>query len=82
MKQGFARDTGLLESEAGVLLLVWPSAWDDDMALAALDAFGGEYVIYVGEGPQGVTATPAFFQRIGLDKDWARQTSVSSWLLL
>lgn len=48
------------------LLLAWPPV--DNVASLALQAFGGERMIYIGEGQGGCTADDGFFDVI--DKDW------------
>jgi hypothetical protein len=56
------------------LLLCWPPH-DTSMAQDALDAYDGSTVIYIGEGPGGVTATPGFFA--ALARGFAVTTSVA-----
>ena len=50
------------------LLLVYPPPPPDTgepcMGAKALDLFGGDRVVYVGEGRDGTTASPAFFDRL------------------
>jgi len=45
------------------LLLVWPPE-TSDMAAEALHRWDGQCVVYVGEGPNGSTASTAFFKRL------------------
>jgi hypothetical protein len=58
-----------------VLLLCWPP-YDAPMAADALKAYGGDTVVFVGEGPGGCTADDAFFKL--LDDAWD-EVGVSQW---
>ena len=52
------------------LLLCMPSPGEDSLADAALDAFAGERVAYVGEWESGMTATRSFHRRLCADYTW------------
>ena len=56
------------------LLLVWPP-YDRAMAAAALRAYRGPTLIYVGEDRGGATATVSFFT--SLERDWQRRRRVA-----
>jgi len=51
------------------LMIVWP-CYDDPWAFAALSAYKGNTVIYVGESQGGCTATDSFFEL--LTSDWVK----------
>ena len=63
-----------------VLLMVWPPSWNP-MAAAALAAFRGDRVAYMGEERGGVTAADDFFDL--LDTRWTPVEShpVPQWAL-
>jgi len=54
-----------------VLFLCWP-VYDNPMAVDALNAYKGDTLIYVGEGPYGCTASAAFWD--ALDAGWSQNT--------
>lgn len=56
------------------LFLCWPSQ-DADWAHKALDAYDGDTLVYVGEGPGGVTGDEQFFEE--LRREWGVVDSVS-----
>lgn len=49
------------------LFLCWPEQ-NNPLSHTALTQFQGDTFIYVGEGPRGVTGTPAFFDE--LERNW------------
>jgi hypothetical protein len=53
--------------DAEVLVLLWPP-YAESMALEALEAFKGDYVLYCGEGHGGCTADDGFHEL--LEKEW------------
>ena len=50
-----------------VLLLIWPP-YEDSMAIECLREFGGNFLVYIGEGNGGCTANDAFHDC--LDEQW------------
>lgn len=42
---------------------------DNDMAEQALDAYKGDWLVYVGEGRGGPNATPAFMDKVEAEWD-------------
>ena len=61
-----------------VLFLSWPS-FDKSYAFKSLTIFGGQYVIYIGEGEHGCTADDDFHNL--LDKEWKllEQIEITNW---
>jgi hypothetical protein len=55
------------------LLLCWPS-WQDPFAAAALDAYRGATLIYIGEAAGGHTADARFFDLLG--RDWQPEVHI------
>lgn len=47
-----------------VLFLCWPPGWGNTMASAALAAFGGERLVFVGQSRGGMTGDEAFFDAL------------------
>lgn len=48
------------------LMLCWPP-YDEAMAIDCLEAYKGDVLIYIGEGPSGCTGDNAFHQALGSD---------------
>ncbi len=60
------------------LLLCWPPYWDT-VASAALAAYTGSTVCYVGEGVGGCTADDPFFHALEHDWDLVETVAIPSW---
>lgn len=61
-------------SKSDVLMLCWPP-YDNPMATTALRGFGGNKLIYIGEGFSGCTANDDFFDL--LEKQWTEVDDIS-----
>ncbi|SEE16017.1 hypothetical protein SAMN05444161_5005 [Rhizobiales bacterium GAS191] len=61
------------------LLLCWPP-WGSGMAANALDAFGGEQVIYIGEW-MGGSADPHFFTQLVSGFDCIDVVEIPQWYM-
>lgn len=61
------------------LFVCWP-AFYETLAHDALEAYGGDTVVYVGEGPGGCNATGAFFGRLD-EGSWRleREVAIPQW---
>ncbi len=59
------------------LMLVWPDDSYNQMATAALRAYEGDTVIYVGEGSGGCCAGDGFFKELNDDRLWKMVASHS-----
>lgn len=64
VRRGDDRKAGWYPHRA--LLLVFPP--DTDMAERTLQAYRGDWLLYVGEGRGGANATPAFMDTV--ERDW------------
>ena len=61
------------------LLLCWPPYEDDGASYAALRAYRGDVVLYVGGGPGGPTGTVRFHRELRLNWRPAEQAAVPNW---
>lgn len=60
------------------LLICWPP-YDDPLAADAVEAHGGERLVYVGEGEGGCTADDRFFHVLDRDFRLVREMRVPRW---
>lgn len=65
-------------TSAQALMLVWPP-YNTDMSELALDAFGGDCVVYVGEGNGGCTGTETFHDTLEARYNLARTLQLPQW---
>lgn len=63
------------------LLLIWPP-YDQPMAAACLERFGGERVAYIGEGDGGATGDARFHRLLGRDWEQIRVVRIPTWPLI
>jgi hypothetical protein len=61
------------------LFLCWPPYDDDGASYAALRAYRGEVLLYVGGGPGGPTGTVRFHRELELNWSPAEQVAVPTW---
>jgi len=69
-----ARDSG-----GRTLFLCWPPHDDDGASYAALRAYRGELVAYLGGGPGGPAGTVRFHRELALNWHPAEQAAVPNW---
>lgn len=61
------------------LLLCWPPFDDDAAGYAALRAYRGETLGYVGEGPDGATGTPRLHRELALNWSPTDRVALPTW---
>ena len=61
------------------LFLCWPPFDDDGASYAALRAYRGPVLAYVGDGPDGATGTARFHQELALNWTPAEQVALPNW---
>ena len=69
----------LAANQDRTLLLCWPPYDDDGASYAALRAYRGDVVVYVGGGPGGPTGTVRFHRELRLNWHPAEQAAVPNW---
>jgi hypothetical protein len=62
-----------------VLFLSWPPFDDDGASYAALRAYQGELLLYVGDGPGGPTGTVRFHRELALNWTPVEQAALPNW---
>lgn len=65
-------------SDSKTLLMSWPPQ-DDPMAVTALKEFKGDFVVYIGEGQGGCTATDEFFDEVRKSWDLVKKIEIPRW---
>ena len=66
-------------SPGRTLFLCWPPYDDDDASYAALRAYRGDALVYVGGGADGPTGTVRFHQELALNWRPAEQVLLPNW---
>lgn len=66
-------------SPGRTLFLCWPPHDDDDASYAALRAYRGDALVYVGGGPNGPTGTVRFHRELALNWHPAEQALLPNW---
>lgn len=61
------------------LMLCWPPHDDDGASYAALRAYRGEVLLYVGDGSGGATGTVRFHRELELNWSPVEQVAVPTW---
>ena len=61
------------------LVLCWPPLDDDTASYAALRAYAGELVIYIGEGSDGATGSVRFHRELDLNWTLVQQIDLPHW---
>lgn len=62
-----------------ILFLCWPPFDDDRVSYAALRAYRGPVLAYLGDGPGGATGTARFHQELALNWTPAEQVALPNW---
>ena len=61
------------------LFLCWPPFDDDGASYAALRAYRGPVLAYIGDGPDGPTGTVRFHQELALNWTPVEQVALANW---
>jgi hypothetical protein len=61
------------------LLLCWPPPEDDAAGYAVLRAYGGDVLLYVGEGADGPAGTPRLHRELELNWTVTDEVAIPTW---
>lgn len=77
VKEGFPPDI-LLHPEANLFICYPP--FGGDMASDCVRIFEGKYIIYVGEGPKGLSGSHQFPTKLSTEFDEIKRVAIPNWL--
>jgi hypothetical protein len=71
--------TAVRTNRERALLMCWPPVDNDAAGYAALRAYRGDVLAYVGEGPDGATGTPRLHRELALNWTPQESTAIPTW---